>query len=230
MTPELLSAIIQARADKRAAALITDLDSGHQTLLCPLELDQSAADTITTAARQAVIDDRPARLQIDARNLFINVFNPPLRLIIVGAVHAAQPLSIMAQLCGYDVSIIDPRTAFASAERFPGIALHHDWPDQAITKFAPDHRTAIVLLTHDPKLDDPALHVALTSGAFYIGALGSKKTHAARLERLAKAGFSPDQTARIHGPVGLNIAAKSPGEIAISIMGEITRDLRQGAV
>ena len=230
MTPDILAAIIQARQDKRAAALITDLDSGQQSLLYPLELDQANADTITQAARQAVIDDRPASLNLDDRNLFINVFNPPLRLIIVGAVHAAQPLSVMAQLCGYDVSIIDPRTAFASAERFPGIALHHDWPDQAMTKLAPDHRTAIVLLTHDPKLDDPALHVGLTSAAFYIGALGSKKTHAARLERLTQAGFSPAQIARIHGPVGLNIAAKSPGEIAISIMAEITRDLRQGAV
>jgi xanthine dehydrogenase accessory factor len=230
MTPELLDALIKAREEKRAAALITDLDSGQQTLLYPLELDVSMSDALTLAARQAVVDDRPARLQIDDRTLFINIFNPPLRLIIVGAVHAAQPLSIMANLCGYDVSIIDPRTAFASAERFPGIALHHDWPDSAMTTLSPDHRTAVVLLTHDPKLDDPALHVALTSPAFYIGALGSKKTHAARLERLAKAGFSAAQIARIHGPVGLNIAAKSPGEIAISIMAEITRDLRQGAV
>jgi xanthine dehydrogenase accessory factor len=230
MTPDILAAIIQARQDKRAAALVTNLESGAQILLFPLEETATETEALSAAARRAVIDDRPASLNLDDCNYFINVFNPPLRLIIVGAVHAAQPLSVMAQLCGYDVSIIDPRTAFASAERFPGIALHHDWPDQAMTALAPDHRTAIVLLTHDPKLDDPALHVALGSNAFYIGALGSKKTHGARLDRLAKAGFSADQTARIHGPVGLNIAAKSPGEIAISIMAEITRDLRQGAV
>ena len=162
----------------------------------------------------------------DGAEWFLNPFNPPLRLILVGAVHIAQPLAEIAALTGYDVTVVDPRTSFASPERFPGMKLMTDWPDEAMTALAPDARTAIVTLTHDPKLDDPALQAALKSPAFYVGALGSKKTHAARIARLTEAGFAERDIARIHGPVGLSIGAKSPAEIATSIMAEITETLR----
>ena len=145
------------------------------------------------------------------------------RLVIVGAVHIAQRLAPMATLAGYDVTVIDPRGAFATKERFPGISLSTKWPNEAMTELAVDRRTAIVTLTHDPKLDDPALSAALGSPAFYIGALGSKKTHAARLKRLKRAGFDDDATGRIHGPVGLDIGAKSPAEIAVAVAAEILK-------
>jgi len=225
MTPDILDRLTQARTDKRSVALLTHIARGEQRLIF---VDDPADDLLAQAAKKALIDDKPITVDGPDGAVFINVFNPALRLIIVGAVHIAQPLSVMASLAGYGVTIIDPRTAFASPDRFPGLALDHDWPDQAMTKAAPDRRTAIVLVTHDPKLDDPALHVALRSSAFYIGALGSKKTHGARHERLKAAGFSADEIARIHGPVGLDIGAKSPAEIAISILAEMTRDLRQG--
>jgi xanthine dehydrogenase accessory factor len=157
---------------------------------------------------------------------FVAVHNPPLKLIVVGAVHIAQALVPMAQLAGYDAAVIDPRAAFASQARFPGETLMHDWPDEALNMLGLDARTAVVLLSHDPKLDDPALHTALQSDAFYIGALGSKRTHANRLDRLANAGFSAEHTARIHGPVGLNIGSSGPAEIAVSILAEMTAVLR----
>jgi xanthine dehydrogenase accessory factor len=160
--------------------------------------------------------------------VFIHVHNPPLRLVIVGAVHIAQPLSRMAALSGYAVTVIDPRRAFASDERFADVAVSRDWPDEALAALAPDARTAVVMLTHDPKLDDPALEVALGSPAFYIGALGSKRTQAARAKRLADRGLGEAAIARIHGPIGLSIGALSPAEIAIAIMAEITQVRRRG--
>ncbi len=157
---------------------------------------------------------------------FVTIHNPPLRMAIVGAVHIAQPLVTMARLAGFDPVLIDPREAFASAARFPGDVLVHDWPDEALEAFAPDHRCAVVTLSHDPKIDDPALTVALRSKAFYVGALGSTRTHAKRVDRLMQAGFSPDDIARIHAPVGLDIGGKSPAEIAVSIMAQIILQLR----
>ena len=154
-------------------------------------------------------------------------FVPPLRLIVIGAVHVAQPLVQMATLAGYACVVVDPRAAFASEARFPGVERLGDWPDQAVAKLAPDRRTALVALTHDPKLDEPALAAALRSPAFYVGALGSKKTHAARLERLRALGVGDDALARIHAPVGLDIGARSPAEIAVSILAEITECLRR---
>ena len=162
----------------------------------------------------------------DGEDWFLNPFNPPLRLVILGAVHIAQPLAKIAELANYDVTVVDPRTAFASEERFPGVKLVTEWPDEAMEKIELDTRTAVVTLTHDPKLDDPGLHAALKSPCFYIGALGSRKTHGTRVERLTEAGFSEEDIARIHGPVGLNIGARSPAEIAISIMAEMTERLR----
>ncbi|WP_085309744.1 XdhC family protein [Planktotalea arctica] len=159
---------------------------------------------------------------------FIAIHNPPLRMIVVGAVHIAQALMPMAQMAGYDPVLLDPRDSFASAARFPGQRILNDWPADAVAKIGLDTRTALVLLTHDPKLDDPVLEIALRSDAFYIGALGSKRTHAKRAARLEEAGFTSVDIARIHGPVGLDIGASSPSEIAVSIMAQITQVLRKG--
>ena len=159
-------------------------------------------------------------------DVFVHVFNPPLRMVVVGAVHTAQFLVPMATLADYDVTIIDPRTAFASEERFPNVNLVTEWPDQALAEFGLDTRTAFLALTHDPKIDDPALGVALASEAFYIGALGSKRTHAKRVERLVAQGISEQAIGRIHAPIGLNIGAVGPVEIAMSIMAEVTAVLR----
>jgi xanthine dehydrogenase accessory factor len=173
-----------------------------------------------------------ARLKSDRSGMeqdgrFIAVHNPPLRLIVIGAVHIAQPLLTIARTCGYAPTLIDPRGAFGSAERFPGETILDDWPDEALAALAPDARTAIVTLTHDPKLDDPAIRIALKSQAFYLGCLGSKKTHAKRVERLTADGFTAEDIARIHAPVGLDIGAKTPAEIAVSVMAQITQVLRQ---
>ena len=159
---------------------------------------------------------------------FIAIHNPPLRMIVVGAVHIAQALMPMAQMAGYDPVLVDPRETFATPARFPGQKIMNDWPADAIAEIGLDTRCALVLLTHDPKLDDPALEIALRSVAFYIGALGSKRTHAKRIARLEGLGFTSKDIARIHGPVGLDIGASSPSEIAVSIMGQITQVLRQG--
>lgn len=160
---------------------------------------------------------------------FVAIHNPPLRLIVVGAVHIAQALVPMARIAGYDPLLIDPRESFASEGRFPGETILNDWPDEAVASYGLDGRTALVLLTHDPKLDDPALEAALGSDVFYIGALGSTRTHAKRVERLIAKGFTEAQIARVHGPVGLDIGAAGPSEIALSILAEITRVLRKGA-
>ncbi len=231
MKREILDELLAARAAARSVALATNLGTGQQLLIYPdgtkgdLNLD---ADVIT-AAREALKADRSTTLKTPDGDVFIQVHNPPPRLFIVGAVHIAQALARMGQLAGYGVTIIDPRRSFAGGGRFEGYDVTGEWPDEALERLKPDIRSAVVTLTHDPKLDDPALSTALRSPAFYIGALGSKKTHAARLERLRRAGFGDDALARIHGPVGLDIGAISPAEIAISIMAQITQKRRQGA-
>jgi xanthine dehydrogenase accessory factor len=160
---------------------------------------------------------------------FVRIYNPPLRLLVVGAVHIAQALLPMARIAGYDPVIIDPRAAFATPERFPDTPIYHDWPDEALAEIGMHTRTALVLLTHDPKLDDPAIAAALKADVFYIGALGSTRTHAKRVARLSEAGFDAADIARIHGPIGLNIGAASPQEIAVSIIAQMTDILRRGA-
>lgn len=231
MKREILEQLQQDRAEKRPVVLATFLKTGEQRLLYLVgkkglkDLDPRIGE----AARAAVIEDKPRTVETEQGPLFLNVFNPPLRLILVGAVHIAQALVPMAQLAGYEVIVIDPRSAFGSVERFPGVQLSNDWPDEAMAQLRPDLRTALVTLTHDPKIDDPALIAGLKSDVFYIGALGSKKTHAARIERLTAAGFNADDFARIHGPVGLSIGAKSPAEISISILAQMTAALRQPA-
>lgn len=211
----LLAALCDARAAPRAAVLATDTTTWTRRLLSPGE--DSAADARLRSDRSGMEED----------GRFLAVHNPPLRLIVVGAVHIAQPLLTIARACGHAPSLIDPRGAFGSAARFPGETILDDWPDEAMAALKPDARTAIVTLTHDPKLDDPAILAALQSPAYYLGCLGSRKTHAKRLDRLAAAGATPDQIARIHAPVGLDIGARSPAEIAVSIMAQIIQTLRQ---
>jgi xanthine dehydrogenase accessory factor len=224
----LLQKAIEASRAGKPAALATNLRSGLQVLIQDsdfegnLKLDASGL----AAVKRALADDRSASIESPDGVVFIEVFNPKLRLVIVGAVHIAQPLAQMAALAGYQVAVIDPRSAFASGERFPGVSLSTEWPDEALQRLKPDRRSAIVTLTHDPKLDDPALAAALRSVAFYIGALGSRKTHAARLARLGELGFKDTDFARIHGPLGLDIGAVSPAEIAVSALAQITQVLR----
>ena len=217
LSPALLSDLVAARAARRAVAVEVRPGDWSRRLLTPGE--DAAADLRFRSDR--------AGMEEDGR--FLAIHNPPLRLIVVGAVHIAQPLLTMARLCGYDPTLIDPREAFGSQARFPGETILSDWPDEAMAALAPDARTAVVTLTHDPKLDDPAIRAALASPCFYLGCLGSKKTHAKRLDRLAAAGFGAEQIARIHAPVGLDIGAKSPAEIAVSVLAQITQVLRQGA-
>lgn len=228
MRPDTLKSLLAAREAKRPVALVSNLESGAQSLVYrdavegSLDLDEA----IVASARTALRDDNSGRADAYGTPLFVQVFNPPKRMIIVGAVHIAQPLMTLAQTSGYEVVIVDPRGAFATRDRFPGVTLSEDWPDEALETLRIDNRTAVVTLTHDPKLDDPALHVALRSEAFYIGSLGSRKTHGRRVERLTEDGYTEEEIARIHAPVGLSINAKSPAEIAISIMAQITQVLR----
>ncbi len=224
MKRDTLAAINAARSARQAIVRATELASGEERLINPYA-DETPLGLL---AREAARADRSQPVTVEGRDWFLGVFNPPLDLVIIGAVHIAQPLAVMADLAGYGVRIIDPRTAFATSERFPGVTLSHDWPDEALEKAPLGPRSAIVALTHDPKLDDPALTAALKSGCFYIGALGSKKTHAGRLARLKAAGFGDTDLARIRGPVGLDIGAKSPAEIAVSILAEMTQTLRAG--
>jgi xanthine dehydrogenase accessory factor len=221
MKPETLKALLAAREARRPIVLATNLATGEERLIDPRSAE--ADDALREAAR----NDRSGVVETPEGKVFLHVYNPPLRMAIVGAVHIAQPLCRMAALAGYDVTVIDPREAFASEERFPGVSLLGDWPDESMAKFAPDRRSAVVTLTHDPKLDDPALTIALRSDAFYIGALGSTRTHAKRLARLKEEGFTDEQMARIHGPAGLSIGAKSPAEIAVSILAQVTERLRK---
>ncbi len=187
-----------------------------------------------TAARRLEREGHEARFRMDRSGFeedgetFVAIHNPPLRLIIVGAVHVAQALVPMARIAGYDPILIDPRESFGSEARFPGETVLDDWPDEGLRMLGLDQRTGLVLLTHDPKLDDPALMEALRSEVFYIGALGSTRTHAKRVTRLEEAGFSEAEIARIHGPIGLDIGAAGPAEIAVSILAEMTRVLRKG--
>lgn len=226
MQRKTLAALNDARLAGRSIVRATDLTTGEEQLLDPY----TDGSLLGLAAKDAARADRSAPVEIEGRRWFLSVFNPPLDLVIIGAVHIAQPLSIMAMMSGYGVRVVDPRAAFATAERFPSIALSQEWPDEALAKGPLGPRSALVAVTHDPKFDDPALAAALRSSAFYVGALGSRKSHAARLARLKALGFNESELSRIRGPVGLNIGAKSPAEIAISILAEMTQTLRIGNV
>jgi xanthine dehydrogenase accessory factor len=223
MTPDLLDRLAQAREAKRPVVLATKLPDGVQKLLPP----DDAPPALRDAAADALRKDKSTTAEIDGATWFLHAYNPPLRLVVVGAVHIAQALVPMAAQLGYGVTVVDPRRAFATDERFPGVSVSTDWPDEAMDELRPDTRTAIVTLTHDPKLDDPALDRALKSEAFYIGALGSRRTHARRLDRLRELGHDDASMARIRGPVGLDIAAVTAPEIALSILAQVVEVRRR---
>jgi xanthine dehydrogenase accessory factor len=225
----LLEKLLATARTSAATAVVTHLVTGAQALVSKAgsEGDLTLTPDELARVRQSLDDDRSGTLGTAEGLLFIEVWNPKPRLLVIGAVHTAQELVPLARAAGYEVTVIDPRTAFSTPARFPDTTLLHDWPDEAVAMLAPDRRTAILTLTHDPKIDDPALETALRSEAFYIGALGSRRTHAQRVERLKSAGFDDAAIARIRGPVGLAIGAQTPVEIAISIMAEITAVLRR---
>jgi xanthine dehydrogenase accessory factor len=225
MTPETLAALTAARAEKRPIVLATGLPGGEQRLLPAPD----APAALNAAAERALQRDESGTVTIDGADWFLQAYAPPVRLVVVGAVHIAQALVPMAAHLGVEVVVVDPRRGFATAERFPNVTILGDWPDEAMEALRPDSRTAVVTLTHDPKLDDPALDRALQSPAFYIGALGSRKTHANRLARLRELGHGDDALARIRGPVGLNIGAVTAPEIALSILAEFVA-VRRNAV
>jgi len=242
---ELLRQLVEDQRNERAVVSCTNLATGEHVLLYPLETTSSDGDsegpgasasgmggpdtdaTLLELARTALLNDRSQRADGPDGRVFLHVFNTPLRMVLVGAVHVAQPLAQMANYSGFSVSIVDPRTAFNTEARFPDADRHVSWPDEALANLTLDHRTAVVVLSHDPKLDDPALVAALGSPAFYIGALGSRMNQGLRLERMKEAGFDDGALARIHGPVGLNLGARSPTEIAAAIIAEVIQELRR---
>lgn len=226
MKPEILAALNEAAAARRPVACAVRLDDGISFLLP----DPAAPEPLAAKAAEMLAADRSGTVAIGGESWFIEARNPRPRLILVGAVHIAQSLAPLAAMTGFDVAVVDPRRAFASPERFPGIEAIVRWPDEALDSLRPDRGTAVVTLTHDPKLDDPALNRALRSDAFYIGALGSRKTHAARCQRLREAGFDAGSIGRIRGPVGLAIGAVTAPEIALSIIAEIVAVRRGGAL
>lgn len=246
----LLRQLVKDAEERRGAVVATWLASGRRVLLHPWE-DEGASSSagpagsagglgaplrnrgsavsgeVRAAAREAVTRDRSTVLDTPDGEVFLHVHNPPLRLVVIGAVHITQSLAPMAALAGFDVTVVDPRSAFAADARFPGVKLDRRWPDEALA--APlDPRTAVVALSHDPKLDDPALEAALRSNAFYIGALGSRKSHAKRTQRLSEKGFGDADFARIHAPIGLDIGSVTPAEIALATLAEVVAALRQG--
>lgn len=224
MKLDLLKTLNEERAARRATIVVTDVATGTQRLVKGTDV---AADPLKDVLQEALRTAKSGMVETPDGKVFLTVYVPPPRLVITGAVHISQALAPMAAMLGYDVSIVDPRTAFASIERFPDVKIIAEWPDQALPPLNVDKYTAFVALTHDPKIDDPALQHALARDCFYIGALGSRKTHARRVVRLTEGGLSEATVARIHAPIGLPIGAVSPAEIALAIMGEITQRLRQ---
>ena len=220
----LLSRLNEARTGREAIALVTDLATGSTRLVTP---DAAAHDPMAAELAEAFRTGKSGTVETPAGKAFINVHVPPVKLVIIGAVHISQALAEIARIAGLDGVIVDPRTAFATPERFPNTRVIAEWPDAALPPLKLDRYTAFVALTHDPKIDDPAILHALSKGCFYIGALGSRKTHAKRLERLASAGVVDAALEAIHAPIGLDIGAVSPAEIAVSILGEIIATMRE---
>jgi xanthine dehydrogenase accessory factor len=222
---DLLQHLLAAKAARQPVATVTNLSTGEARLV---SRSDAASDPLAVILDKAFRFDKSGVEQTEQGEVFVTVHNPPLRLVITGAVLIAQALIPIAQAAGYDIWVVDPRGAFATGARFPDIRLHAEWPDEIIPQIGLDARTAFIALTHDPKIDDPALALALSSDVFYVGALGSKKTQASRVERLKARGLSEAQVARIHGPIGLSIGAVGATEIAISIIAEMTKALRLG--
>jgi xanthine dehydrogenase accessory factor len=221
----ILQGLNEERAARRSVIVVTNQDSGDQRLVKAVDIkNDPLKELLTKRLRMA----KSGMEETPEGKIFLTVHVPSPKLVITGAVHISQALAPMGQLLGYDVTIVDPRTAFASIERFPDVKVIAEWPDVALPTVGIDHYTAFVALTHDPKIDDPGLDVALKSDCFYIGALGSRKTHARRVERLkTERGFTDNDIGRIHSPIGLDIGAVSPSEIAVAIIGEITQALRE---
>ena len=226
MKLDILAALNTERNARRAAVVVTDVASGEQRLVKAVDV---AKDPLREVLEKHLRSGKSGMEEMPQGRVFLTVHVPAMRLIITGAVHISQALAPIAAMLGYDVTIVDPRTAFASPERFPDVKVIAEWPDIALPPLGVDRYTAFVALTHDPKIDDPALLHALQRDCFYIGALGSRKTHGRRIERLKGQGISDDDLARVHAPIGLDIGAVSPAEIAIAIMGEITASLRKTA-
>ena len=224
MRLSLLSDLNAERAARRAAVLVTDTGSGEQRLVREEEV---GSDPLGQAVQESLTRGRSGLVEWDGRQFFLTVQAPPVRVVAVGAVHISQALAPMAKGLDLDVTIIDPREAFATPERFPDVPVLAEWPEAALPDIGIDRYTAVVALTHDPKIDDPALTAALRSPCFYIGALGSRKTHERRVQRLTASGFTETDLARIHAPIGLDIGAVSPAEIAVSILAEIVATLRK---
>ena len=224
MKLDILRALNAERAARRAAVVVTDVASGQQRLVKAADV---ARDPLAAIIEKRIRGGTSGMEETPQGRVFLTVHVPPAQLVITGAVHISQALAPIAKLLGYDVIIVDPRTAFAMPERFPDVKVIAEWPDKALPPLNVDHYTAFVALTHDPKIDDPALLHALARDCFYIGALGSKKTHGRRLDRLKAEGVSEAALARIHAPIGLDIGAVSPAEIAVAIIGEITARLRK---
>jgi xanthine dehydrogenase accessory factor len=224
MKLDILKALNAERAARRAAVVVTDQQTGAQRLVRAAEV---ARDPLKDLIEKQIRSGKSGMAETPQGKVFLTVHVPPPQLVITGAVHISQALAPIAKLLGYDVTIVDPRTAFASVERFPEVKVIAQWPDVALPPLNVDRYTAFVALTHDPKIDDPALTHALARDCFYIGALGSRKTHARRIERLKAQGLTEQQLKRIHAPIGLDIGAVSPPEIAVAIMAEITARLRQ---
>jgi xanthine dehydrogenase accessory factor len=220
---ETLATLNAERAARRPVLVVTDMASGEQRLVKAADI---SSDTLSADLDKQLRMGKSGMIESGGRKTFITVHAPVARLVMIGAVHITQALAPMARALDYDVTVIDPRTAFASPERFPDIPLIAEWPDVALPPLNIDRYTAFIVVTHDPKIDDPALLHALERDCFYIGALGSRKTHGRRLDRLREQGVSDEKLARIHAPIGLNIGAVSPAEIAVSIIGEITATLR----
>lgn len=223
MNLETLAQVNIERAARRPVFVVTDVSNGDQRLVKAADL---ASDPLRNELSKQLRMGKSAVVEADGKKLFINVYAPTAKLVIIGAVHISQALAPLARSLGYDVTVVDPRTAFASPERFPDVNVVAEWPDVALPPLKVDHYTAFVAVTHDPKIDDPALLHAFKSNCFYIGALGSRKTHAKRVERLKAQGASDADLASIHAPIGLSIGAISPGEVAVAIMAQITAQLR----
>jgi xanthine dehydrogenase accessory factor len=224
MDLKLLAALNEERAARRPAVLVTDIASGAQRLV---KVEAIAEDPLAAILEPVLRAGKSGMVEHEGKSYFLTVQAPPVRLIVIGAVHISQALAPMAKLAGFDMTIVDPRTAFASPERFPDVHVIAEWPDVALPPMRLDRYTAMAFFTHDPKIDDPGLVLALKAECFYIGALGSRKTHAKRLERLQAHGFGEEQTSRIQAPIGLDIGAVSPAEIAVSVLGEIIMALRK---
>ena len=220
----LLERLNAARRDRRAAVLVTQIEGGAQRLV---ELDQVNADPLGEEIDAALRSGKSGMVEREGASYFLTVLVPPVRLVVIGAVHISQALAPMAKMVGFDMVIVDPRTAFATPERFPDVPVLAEWPEVALPPMKIDRYTAICCFTHDPKIDDPALEQALRAQCFYIGALGSRKTHGKRLERLTAKGFGAEDMARIRAPIGLDIGAVTPPEIATSVLGEIILALRK---